>query len=384
MNLKLFILIVFFLKIYAVSAQKTLTGSDAEIAKQAANKSIRSQLSSPFGASSLPNFFSNVSLSSFFKEGVNGKIELQGKLNSGLSGGLSIDQKIGKSDTKATPLDLSGISPGTTVEFNLQKMLWHPKFNLSNKQVSDLNDAVKAYADRKSDISKGIKVDWRSIGLREISLYGTKEEKELAVKAFNTVSFKSPLFINVRAGFTKTSFSYSTDSLTLKENNEIYLTPTLTLSIIKALGQGFSVTGYAALSYNYAESYNAADDITFNIPFGTTANFYTRTLAFGKPGRQVSHNIIGEYRRNLFTANNTNIAISPSATFSINNNRLSAFLPVYFTRGADDKGKLIDGLKGGIRFGYITSTESGRVSSFKNGFIAQLIISQPLDFLDRL
>jgi hypothetical protein len=57
---------------------------------------------------------------------------------------------------------------------------------------------------------------------------------------------------------------------------------------------------------------------------------------------------------------------------------------VYLIRGADEKGKLLEGLQGGVRFGYITNTRSGQWASFKDAFIAQLIISQPLNFLDRL
>jgi len=376
MNRILLMLIISFSFIKAGYTQNTLTGQNALITENAASNNTRSKLSTPFGVSSLPNLYSNVSVSSFLKEGVNGKIELQAKFNSRWSGGLTIDQKISKGSSQATPLDLSGISPGTTVKFNLQKMFWHPHFVLADGQIANLDKVNTAYADRK-------KIPPRTAGLRDISIDGTEDEKKQALAALSSVSYKEPLFINVELGFTKTSFLYATDSFTLKENKDVFITPTFTFSIVKALGSGFNVTGYAAISYNYTESYNAADALDFNIPFGSSRNSYTSTLAFGRPDKKVSHNVMGEFRQNILKQNNATIAISPSVTLGINSKKLSIFIPVYFIKGLDENGKITDGLQGGIRFGYITSTERGKVSSFKNGFIAQLIISKPLDFLEK-
>ncbi len=377
MNLRLWVLIIVYINFYKGTAQSILKGPNSTFAENAANNNLRSKLSVPFGAGSLPNMFSNVSVSSFFKEGVNGKIELQGKLGSRFSGGLTIDQKIGKSTKAAIPLALSGISPGTTVRLNIQKRFWQPSFNLSDNQIADLNKVTNAYEKRK-----GIPVN--TAGLREISLDGTEEEKTLAFDVFNTVSFKEPWIINAEIGFTKTSFLYATDSFTLDENEDAFISPAFTVSLIKAFGKGFRVAGYAALSYMYSENYIAAEELTFTIPFGTSTNFYTSTLSFGLPRRQVIHNVTGEFRYNILARNNRTIAISPSGTFAVNSKKLSVFVPVYFISGSDDKGKLIDGLQGGVRFGYITSTQAGKVSSFSNGFIAQLIISQPLDILSKL
>jgi hypothetical protein len=343
----------------------------------AASNNIRSRLSSPFGAGSLPNLHSNVSLSSYFEQGVNGKLELQGKFSSRWSGGITIDQKIGKSDKVAVPLDLSGISPGTTIRLNVQKMCWRPSFQLSDAEVIKLNKATDQY-----EVRKGLAR--RTAGLREINMDGTDEEKKMALEALNSVSFRLPLIINADVGFTKTAFSYATDSFTLKENRASFMTPTATVSLVKAIGRGFNVLGYAALSYNYSESYNAGGDVNFMLPFGRTPYYYTGTLTFGAPVKSKNHNLTGEFRRNIFLRNNTNIAISPSVTYGLNTDNLGVFLPVYLIRGADKEGKMLQGLQGGVRFGYITNTRSGQGTSFKDGFIAQLIISQPLTFLDRL
>lgn len=363
------------------------TPRDSSFADTLKTKEVQAESFSPFGTSRLSNFFSNVSVSSFFKEGVNGKIELQAKFASKWSAGLSVDQKIGKNDKTATPLSLSGISPGTTVEFNLQKVMWKPDFNLSREQILSLMQVSEAYAKRNSDSSKGTIIDPRSLGLREIYLNGTQEEKRTALAAFSSRTSKQPVLINVRGGFTKTSFSYSTDSVMLTKVANAFITPTFTVSLVKALGRAFDVTGYVALSYNYSETYNAGDDISFSVPFGTTRNFFNSTLAFGKPTKETTNNLTLELRQNVFKKTSEesymNIAISPSATLDIDRKRLGVFLPIYLIKGSDDKGKEVKGLQGGVRLGYITSTESGKISSFKNGFIAQLIISQPLDFLDK-
>jgi hypothetical protein len=364
-------------------AQNPLRAEDNSIRKQAAVNNIKSKLSSPFGTAALSNFISNISLSSFLQEGVNGKIELHGKFKYGWTGGLSIDQKISKVDKEASPFSLTGISPGTTVQVNLQKMLWKPTFDdLSDAQIKKINDAETEYAKRNKI------ADARMVGLREISINGTEKEKRMALEAFNAASFKEPFFVNAKFGFTKTSFTYTTDSVNLTQASDAYITPTFSFSLVKAIGSGFNVSGYFAVSYSYSENYKAADALTFNIPFGTTPNYYSNTLAFGKPAKQISNLLTAEFRKNIFINNGnrnpSNIAISPAVNVDMNNKMLGLFLPVYFIRGADEKGKLLDGLQGGVRFGYLTSTESGQFRSFNKGFIAQLIISAPLDFLDIL
>lgn len=379
------LIIMFITFMYVVKAQDSLQASKVQNSlhnskpiEKAIIKDIRGlKLSSPFGASTLSNFISNVSISSFFKEGVNGKLELQGKFSERMSGGLSVDQKIGKSSTEATPLDITGISPGTTVKFNLQKMIWNPSFDkLTDKQVAQIQKLTAKYA-TDNHIQ-----DPRTVGLKDIYENGTAEEKQNALDVFRGVN-TTPVTINFEMGFTKTSFSYATDSVSLAETKESFLTPTVSLSVVKMLSNQFGITGYVSLSYNYSESYTAADDINFSIPFGTTRNYYTNTVAFGKPTKKTSHNVIAEFRNNIFSKGNNSLAVSPSVSLGINSKKLSLFLPVYFIKGADENGKLNNSFQGGVRFGYTTSTESGKVSSFKQGFIAQLIISKPLDFLSK-
>ena len=363
-------------------AQNRMNASYDTVRQEATSNAIKGKLSTPFGAAALSNFVSGIHVSSFFKEGVNGNIELHKEFKAGLTAGLSLDQKIGSTESKALPLSLSGVSPGTTVQFNLQKMIWHPGFDvLSDDQIQKLNDVENAYAKRNNI------ADARTVSLREIRNNGTEAEKKMALDAFNT-SFQEPIFINAKVGFTKTSLTYTADSVNLKPATDAYISPTVTISLVKVLGSGFNVLGYFALSYNYSVNYLDGNALTFNIPFGNTRNYYSSTLSLGKPAKQTDNTISAEFRKNIFfknaKGNPSNIAISPSLSYSINSKMAGIFLPVYFIRSADATGKLLDGLQGGMRFGYITNTLSGNFASFNQGFIAQLIISAPLDFLGGL
>jgi hypothetical protein len=379
MTRRLLLIIFFGANALTIAAQNSLSDSDDSIRQEATSNAIKGRLSTPFGAAALSNFVSGIHVSSFFEAGVNGNIELHKQFKAGWTSGLSLDQQIGSTDKKALPLSLTGVSPGTTIQFNLQKMFWHPGFDkLSDEQIRQLNDVEKTYAKRNNI------ADARTIGLREIRNNGTEAEKEMALDAFNT-SFREPFFINAKVGFTKTAFTYSKDSIDLTPITDAYVTPTFTLSLVKVLGSGFNVLGYFALSYNYSVTYLAADALTFNIPFGSTRNYFSRNLSPGKPAKQTDNTISAEFRKNIFFKNAnksaSNIAISPSVNYCIDSKLAGIFLPVYFIRGADANGKLLDGLQGGMRFGYITNTLSGNFASFNKGFIAQLIISAPLDFL---
>ena len=379
MTRKILLVTIFIANGFMVSAQNRLSASDDSIRREATSNAVKSKLSSPLGAAALSNFVSTVHASSFFKQGVNGKIELHKGFKAGWNAGLSLDQKIGTTDTEALPLSLTGISPGTTVLFNLQKMIWHPTFDiLSDEQIQQLNDVETAYAKRNNI------ADARTVGLREIRNNGTDEEKKMALDAFNS-GFKEPFFVNAKVGFTKTAIMYSKDSFNLTPITDNFVTPTFTFSLVKVLGSGFNVSGYFALSYNYSVNYIGATATTFTIPFGNTRNYYSTTLSLGKPAKQMDNTITAEFRKNIFFKNAnksaSNIVISPSVNYCIDSKAAAIFLPIYFIKGTDASGKLLDGLQGGLRFGYITNTLSGKFTNFNKGFNAQLIVSAPLDLL---
>jgi len=363
----------------------------------------------PFGTGALSNFFSNLNLSSTYKEGVNGKIELAKQFSDRTSGNFYVDQKIGKNDEEATPIDLSGISPGTTAGFGFQGMLpWHPERHvrkMTNKEVSLLDVIADRQAQRRNrapakdtcscwdtlHINGSLayrvhhqprQIDPRTLDVQKIYQHADSIEKIMLRPYLKAIARSTPWYYSLKASITKTSFTYATDSATLKQIKEGYITPTLSAAIVKTLGNPFRLTGYVALKYTYSESYKAADDLSFTLPFGTTGNFYSKTMAFGKPKKKTTNNVTTEYRQNLFNRKDDNIlAIAPSVTVGIDSKVLDIELPVYFIHGRDDKGNLLKSLQGGVRFGYSTQTDE-QWASFKDGLTAQLIVSEPLDVLN--
>ena len=111
MTRKILLVTIFIANGFMASAQNRLSASDDSIRREATSNAVKSKLSSPLGAAALSNFVSTVHASSFFKQGVNGKIELHKDFKAGWNAGLSLDQKIGTTDTESLPLSLTGISP---------------------------------------------------------------------------------------------------------------------------------------------------------------------------------------------------------------------------------------------------------------------------------
>ena len=106
----------------------------------------------------------------------------------------------------------------------------------------------------------------------------------MALDAFKN-GFKEPFFVNAKVGFTKTSYTYSKDSVNIIPLTESYVTPKFTFSLIKVLSCGFNVWGYFALSYNYSVNYIAATATSFTIPFGNTRNYYSSIVSLRKPAK---------------------------------------------------------------------------------------------------
>ena len=313
----------------------------------------------PLGNAALSNTVSNVALSSTLNEGENGKIELKYNFKNRWTGGFSVDQKIGKDAKKAEFYNFtSGVSPGTTIGFNIQKIFWSPKLSKAGFEQFDAlaNDFAKEHG-----------VDRRTVTYNDIATKGTASQKS----KLSQVKLKAPVFFNLKISFTKSNFSFTTDSVNLKSTDINYFTPNLGLSV----GVPFSLRSYLAFSYIYSETYQASDELTFSSPFGTTKNTFSQTLVFGKPQQKIEHKINLEWRRS-FGNTSTDFAIDPSITYGFNTEKIAVSLPLYFIRGATTVGKP-NGLQGGVSFGYLTKTSS--LTSFKDGFWAQLILTTPFD-----
>lgn len=341
------------------------------ILKEVADVKIRSFSQSnftPFGSSAFSNLISNISISSSYNNGENAKAELKYTTKNWWTTGVSLDQKLGKTGTEAILLDFfDGISPGTTFGFSLQKIFWSPV--LDQAEFDKFNDAANAYACRVNRLRP-------SIMLQDILRDGNQSEKNLV----QSIQQKQPIFFNIRISFTKTNYTFTTDSSSLKEIEQSYLTPNVSAFI----GIPLNIRNFLAFSYNYLENYQSENEVTFISPFGTSNNFITETLSFGNPQKQKDNKLNAEWRMHFGNENaRSSFSIGPSLTWGLSSKKIAIFLPVYFINGKTSE-KKITGLQGGFRLRYITTTEKDKIASFKDGFSAQLFVSAPFDVFGNL
>lgn len=308
----------------------------------------------PFGNGGFGNVISNLGLSSTLNSGVDGKIEVKSKFKNRWVAGLTVEQAIGKNDKKATFYDFTkGMTSGTKAGLNIQYTLWNPK-PLSKEFNERLNELKKEYA------VKHDKPNWKLVQIQDIEQDSELKDKIPKYKMVN------PFFFKLEGAFQKRKFSYAVDSASLKKIDENLLTPEFNFTV----GYALSPTSYIAVSYNYAESYESADEMEFLQKFGTTDNLYSQTIAFGKPDFEKDHKATIEYRKSF----GEGFAIAPSATYGIASDKIAFSIPLYFIKGIEKETPT--GLQGGVNLGYLSSTR-GNWSSFKDGFGAQLIVSAP-------
>jgi len=355
----------FFLIIYFQAIAQTGDPEQIERGAKLAKEELLKSNFTPFGNGAFSNVVSNISLSSALNAGENAKIEAKYKMRNWWTAGLSLDQKLGKSDKQATFYDLNnGISPGTTLGFNIQTIIWNPKSTL---------ESFRNFDEVRKDFAKGYpREDWRTIDYEDIMNKGTKEQKARLLKT----TLKKPIFLNLKLAFTKASFAYATDSVNLERIDETHFSPSIGLSV----GLPFSTKSYFAVTYLYTESYESADELNFSRPFGTSGNTFSQTIAFGPPIYGQDHRLNAEYRKSFGKI--PGFALAPMLTYGIKSKIIGFNLPIYFIQGATKEAKP-NGLQGGINLGYVTNTVSGW-SSFKDGFVGQLILTAPFSIFEDL
>ncbi len=329
---------------------------------------------SPFGQNASSNQISSASVVSTFNKGENAKIDLKYKVKR-LIIGLGAEQQLGKGASSATLFDMNGVNSGTTIKFNLQQMFWKP-IVISDEDFGKFQKAKRSFAARK-----GIE-DERTIMLSEIEADANAEERAY----LKGIRQRSPLYFNVECAVSKLTFSYTEDSVSLVPTSKSVFAPSFTLSLIKPfINSHFE--SYLAIRYNYSEGYEENEPTTFLSPFGKSGNAYSSTLIFGEPSKYTDNKVNMEFRLNLHDKKNGQgpwFGIAPSITYGIESNKMAAYIPVYFVRGEAGEDGKPGGLQGGIRFGYTSSTKANKWSSFKDGFIAQVIVTLPFEVLNKL
>ncbi|CAM3954630.1 hypothetical protein SAMN06265348_104166 [Pedobacter westerhofensis] len=312
----------------------------------------------PNGNGAFSNVISNLSLSSELEKGVKGNAELKAGGKS-WNGGLSLEQNIGKTATKATIFDFrKGLTPGTTIALNIQYMNWNPEYTAAERRA--FND-VKAEFRRNNPAVSDLTAD------RNYMMENGTEKQKLILKK---ISNRNPVFYNLSVAFNKAKFSYATDSVSLKKKEETHFTPNVGFTV----GFPFSVKNYLAFSYHFSKTYESADEMEFSRKFGTTNNTFSQTLSFGSPEYSRDHKVTAEYRQSFNNKGDTEpiLAIAPAVTYGIESEKVAFTLPLYFIKGKTK------GLQGGVNFGYLTSVKN-KWTSFQEGFGAQFIISAPFE-----
>src|ERR1700749_3813308 len=90
----------------------------------------------PSGKSALANIISNVSLNSTLNNGADAKLQAAYQFSPTWSANITAQQQLGKTDSSATFYDFSkGISPGTTITLNIQKLFWQPKLTKAGRDA---------------------------------------------------------------------------------------------------------------------------------------------------------------------------------------------------------------------------------------------------------
>jgi hypothetical protein len=329
---------------------------------------VKKTLYSSNGKSNIFNPISNFSVNSQFDKGTSGKIDLSlpfdktkwTQLN------LSAEQKITSGTTEASPFNLEGISPNSTISIGFQSMLWHP--NTTSMKFKEYYEKVgKEYLKNHSGYTMST------------LMYSDLDEETKSKLGKHTI--QQPLFFNIKFSVSKSNFKYATDSINLKVISENSINTSLSTSIMKVLSTN-RLQQIISLNFRYDNYYKGTDAKDFLMKFGTTTNYVSKNVAFGAPQTKSDKLFSLEYKMGKFNdSNNFVFGLDPSATYSINAKQLALQLPIYFIPSKDEKKNFI-GLNGGISLGYLTSTENDNWSSFKNGFAFEIFVGLPFNVFD--
>lgn len=280
---------------------------------------------------------------------------------------FAASQALTEGSTEVTPFNLQGISNGTAIKLGFTHFFWRPQ--MSTAQRRNFEDVRKKhFADTGKADDPLITYD---------SLYTLLNDFEKNKLAESKV-FSHPLLFNLLYQVEKNSFEFVTDSAALLANQQSQYAHTFTAG----LTYFFRTAGKTQQLFNFSASlssnYNPGEKISLIVPFGTTRNYFSEEIILGSPKRETDEILALEYRLGINNSNQENtFALGAAINYSIQKKLLAFQLPVYFLRG--NKEDKITGLQGGIRLGYLTSTATQKFNSFKNGFSAELVITEPFD-----
>lgn len=348
------------------------------------NQSIANTYSSS-GMSNILSLISNITVSSSFEAGssASAKIAIPGKRD---QINIDVEQKLTAANSQeATPFNLDGISPDAKVTFAYQHMYWNPENVL---QIPDtvLENMVRDFMKRnkipESQRPYLMKSSLDSIATQIIENYD--------------YSFVEPTYLNANVSLSRSSFEYTTDSLTLKTITQKKLGYSLGFSMGKVISNAPGCQQLLVLNYSYSENYKSTDQITFLSPFGTTKNLTSQDIAFGLPVFKTDQKITFEYKIGLMPGRTSPVdstmplsfGIDPALTYSFKQKKIAFLAPIYFLQAKGKNGSPTD-LNGGIRIGYstpfdVTDIGATKFLALKEGFDFELFIGLPFQVFSNL
>ncbi len=350
---------------YSITADSQTLPSDFK--NKIADKKSKKILFTPDQHSNFYSWISQISLTAQQKDKKgNFNLDYKNKSNTDIFH-FGASQALTEGSSEVTPFNLEGISNGTAVKLGFTHFFWKPQ--MSTVQRRNFEDV------RKKHFEDSGKADDPLITYDSLYTLLTDIEKNRLAKS---KVFSHPLLFNVLYRLEKNSFEFVTDSAALVADQQSQYAHTFTAGLTYFFRTAGKTQQLLNFSASVSSNYNPGKKISLIVPFGTTRNYFSEDIILGAPKRQTDEILAAEYRIGINNDNQeSTFALGAAIDYSIQKKLLAFQLPIYFLRG--NKEDKITGLQGGIRLGYLTSTKSGEFNSFKNGFSAELVITEPFD-----
>lgn len=357
--------LLMFLIAYSITADSQTI--PAALKSRIADKKSKRILFTPDQHSNFYSWISQISLTAQQKDKKgNFNLDYKNKPNTNIFH-FGASQALTEGNTEVTPFNLEGVSNGTAIKLGFTHFFWRPQMNMVQRR--NFEDVRKKHFEDSGQPDDPL--------ITYDSLYTLLNDYEKNKIAESKV-FSHPLLFNVLYKLEKNSFDFVTDSAALIANQQSQYAHAFTAGLtyfLKTAGKTQQLLNFSA---SMSSNYNPGSKISLIVPFGTTRNYFSEEINLGSPKRQTDEILSLEYRLGLNNDNQENtFALGAAINYSIQKKLMAFQLPIYFLRG--NKEDKITGLQGGIRLGYLTSAATGKFNSFKNGFSAELVITEPFD-----
>jgi hypothetical protein len=193
------------------------------------------------------------------------------------------------------------------------------------------------------------------------------------------IKINSPWILNLKYSISKATFDYITDSLSLSPLSDSKLNRGLTASVTKQTKTG----GTWSFVFQYQYVFKSSDDTyQYNFPIGNKGLSTLKEVSIGTPTAKPDPKLTIDYRELILDGDETPVlGINPSLSYLCNSSKINLQVILYFINNkSSDK---ITGLQGGVKIGYLNTTNDFLGSNFLNfrsdKMYLQLFLSTPFD-----